>query len=519
MAARLIEKYQFTPQLEEADLIVINTCGFIQPAKEESIETILEALHRKKEGAKVVVTGCFSQRYQWELPREIPEVDLWTGVGEFGIIDKVLEKGVKTYFTNKTFLIHREPRLIFNSPYHAYVKLSEGCNQKCSFCAIPSFKGPLQSRPIKEVLEEVERLRDQGYRDLTFISQDSSSYGLDLGIKDGLIRLIEGLERIDGITGRILYLYPGTTNKRIVRAIADSSVLATYFDFPIQHISPRVLRQMGRGRSNKRLLALLELMASYPDSYIGTSIIVGHPGETIHDFQELKRFLAEFPFDRVNLFQYFDEEDTAAYRMLRKVPEEEIGRRLEELAEIVEERTRERKKRWIGRRLNGYLEGRTSDGLFYSFRPEIFAPEIDGDILINEVDLPGEGELMVGGRYSALVTQLAGEELIGILKEEVKMYRRKGDWLILKVRVQPRASRTRIVGPYEDGVKITLQAPPVEGYANQELVKFIAKGVKLPKSELELRGEKSRWKEVWIPYSPEVERRLRQFLGIEGGEG
>jgi len=412
MGYRLERKYTFTDDPASADVIVVNTCGFIQPAKEESIETILEMAQLKKPGAKLVVTGCFSQRYQKELPEEIPEVDLWTGVGEFHIIDQLIEKGVKSYFTNRTFLIGREERTIFNSPYHAYIKLGEGCNQKCSFCAIPSFKGRLQSRPIPVILDEVNRLKERGYRDFTFISQDSSSYGRDWGERGKLEELIEELDKISDITGRILYLYPQTTTPTLIEKIANSPTLATYYDLPIQHISPKVLKLMGRGDGSAER-HLLEIMERQPEGFIGTSIIVGHPGEGEREFEELKNFLSAFPFDRINIFQYSDEEGTKSSTLPEKVPPEVVEERIAQLEEIVHKKEVERKARWVGKVLEGYLEGETPDGLFYSLRPTIFAPEIDGDILINEIETTRP--LQIGARYRVKITQQAGRELLGTL--------------------------------------------------------------------------------------------------------
>jgi ribosomal protein S12 methylthiotransferase RimO len=412
MGYRLERKYTFTDDPASADVIVVNTCGFIQPAKEESIETILEMAQLKKPGAKLVVTGCFSQRYQKELPEEIPEVDLWTGVGEFHIIDQLIEKGVKSYFTNRTFLIGREERTIFNSPYHAYIKLGEGCNQKCSFCAIPSFKGRFQSRPIPVILDEVNRLKERGYRDFTFISQDSSSYGRDWGERGKLEELIEELDKISDITGRILYLYPQTTTPTLIEKIANSPTLATYYDLPIQHISPKVLKLMGRGNGSAER-HLLEIMERQPEGFIGTSIIVGHPGEGEREFEELKNFLSAFPFDRINIFQYSDEEGTKSSTLPEKVPPEVVEERIAQLEEIVHKKEVERKARWVGKVLEGYLEGETPDGLFYSLRPTIFAPEIDGDILINEIETTRP--LQIGARYRVKITQQAGRELLGTI--------------------------------------------------------------------------------------------------------
>ena len=409
MLAKLKNEYELTQDLKEADLILINTCGFINPAKEESIDTILELANGKKEDAKIVVAGCLSERYKDILPDEIPEVDIWTGVGDFGDIDKIIKSGKKKYFSPRVYLIHNDERVITGSNYHAYIKLSEGCNQKCAFCAIPSFKGRLQSRSIEEIIDEIKRLKEKGYKDFSLASQDSSSYLRDKGIKDGLERLIDEIDKIDGINVRILYLYPATTTKKLIRKIHSSKNVVNYFDIPIQHISEKMLKIMKRPGSVKRLKELLNEMKK-ENSFVRTSVIVGHPGESHKDFEELQRFLEEFKFDRVNVFAYSDEEGTAAYKRKDKLPDAVIEARVKELEKTVKKTTQESLKKYLDKEIECYLDGLTEDGLFYSARPKVWAPEVDGDILINESEIE---ELEVGKLYKVKVTELAKDQLIG----------------------------------------------------------------------------------------------------------
>ncbi len=409
MLAKLKNEYELTQDLKEADLILINTCGFINPAKEESIDTILELANEKKEDAKIVVAGCLSERYKDILPDEIPEVDIWTGVGDFGDIDKIIKSGKKKYFSPRVYLIHNDERVITGSNYHAYIKLSEGCNQKCAFCAIPSFKGRLQSRSIEEIIDEIKRLKEKGYKDFSLASQDSSSYLRDKGIKDGLERLIDEIDKIDGINVRILYLYPATTTKKLIRKIHSSKNVVNYFDIPIQHISEKMLKIMKRPGSVKRLKELLNEMKK-ENSFVRTSVIVGHPGESHKDFEELQRFLEEFKFDRVNVFAYSDEEGTAAYKRKDKLPDAVIEARVKELEKTVKKTTQESLKKYLDKEIECYLDGLTEDGLFYSARPKVWAPEVDGDILINESEIE---ELEVGKLYKVKVTELAKDQLIG----------------------------------------------------------------------------------------------------------
>ena len=408
-----LKDYEITQAPEEADIIIVNTCGFINSAKEESIETILELANEKKENAILVVTGCLSERYKDELIKEIPEVNVWSGVGDFNKIDELIKKAQKQKkvikFSNKVFLIHNEKRVITGSSYHAYIKLSEGCNQKCAFCAIPNFKGRLNSRPIEEIIEEIKYLKSLGYKDFSLASQDSSSYLRDKGIKDGLERLIDEIDKIDDINVRILYLYPATTTKRLIRKIFSSKNVVNYFDMPIQHISEKMLKIMRRPGSIKKLKEILYLMRE-EFSFVRTSVIVGHPGESEEDFKELVDFIKEYKFDRVNVFAYSDEEDTPAYKRKDKLPIEIIEKRAEILGEIVKETTKESLKKYVGKTCECFFDGLTEDNLFYTTRPKLWAPEIDGDILINESE---KENLKISDLVKVKINELAGDELIG----------------------------------------------------------------------------------------------------------
>ena len=403
-----LKDYSLTQNPQEADVIIVNTCGFINPAKEESIETILELANEKKENALLVVTGCFSERYKEILPKELPEVDIWSGVGDFDKIDTLI-KEKKSQFSPKVFLIHNEERIITGSSYHAYIKLSEGCNQKCAFCAIPNFKGKLNSREIPEIINEIKRLKEKGFKDFSLASQDSSSYLRDKGVKDGLEKLIDEIDKIEGITARILYLYPATTTKRLIRKIFASKNVQNYFDIPIQHITPKMLKIMKRPGSVEKLKSLLEEMKK-EFSFIRTSVIVGHPGESEEDFEELKNFIKEFEFDRVNVFAYSDEEDTAAFKRKDKLPQQIIDKRAKEMGKIVKQTTKKSLKKYLNKTIECYLDGLTEDELFYSVRPKLWAPEIDGDILINESE---KENLKIGNLYDVKVENLAGDQLIG----------------------------------------------------------------------------------------------------------
>jgi len=403
-----LKNYQLTQDIKEADVIIINTCGFIESAKEESINTILETIEEKKDNAILVVAGCLIERYKEELAKELPEVDIFTGVGDYGRIDELIAKK-QSQFSDEVYLIHNEDRIITNSNYHAYIKLSEGCNQKCSFCAIPGFKGRLNSRNIDEVINEIKRLKEKGYIDFSLASQDSSSYLRDKGIRDGLERLIDEIDKIDGINVRILYLYPSTTTKRLVKKILNSKNVQNYFDMPIQHITDRMLKIMKRGSSVNKLKELLHLMRE-KFSFVRTSVIIGHPGETKEDFEILKNFLKEYKFDRVNIFAYSDEEGTSAYNRKDKIEPEIIEKRIKEIQKVIDKTTRERLKLYLDKNIECFMDGLTDDELFYSVRPKLWTPEVDGDILINESEVDN---LEIGKVYNVIPNQLAKDQLIG----------------------------------------------------------------------------------------------------------
>ena len=404
-----LSRYEITDDASEADVIIVNTCGFIASAKEESVRAILETGASKKKGATLVVTGCLMQRYREELMRELPEVDLFTGVGDYDKIDEILLKK-QNLFSPQTYLQSNEERVITGSNYHAYVKISEGCNQKCSFCAIPSFKGKLKSRSLQNITDEVRRLVARGFYDFSFLSQDSSSWMRDCGRADGLIELIDAVEKIEGVkSARILYLYPSTTSNALIERIIASPVFHNYFDMPIQHISDKMLRIMKRGSGAVRIKELLALMKSAPDAFLRTGVIVGHPGEDDSDFSELCEFLSEAKFDRISAFAYSREEDTAAYEM-PQTPTKIISKRLSGIEKIIKKSIESSFTSVIGREIIASVEGVSSEGeMFFGAKMDVWDKDIDGEILINDSEL---GELEVGARYACEVTDALDGKLI-----------------------------------------------------------------------------------------------------------
>ena len=379
-----LQNYDITDDISDADVIIVNTCGFIKSAKEESIQTILEMHEARKNGSLLVVTGCLMQRYKDELIKELPEVDLFTGVADYDKIDEIILKK-QNLFSPETYLQANEERVITGSNYHAYIKISEGCNQKCSFCAIPTFKGKLKSRSLENIVNEVKNLVKKGYYDFSFLSQDSSSYMRDHGVSDGLINLINEIEKIKGVrSARILYLYPSTTSKELIERIIASPVFHNYFDMPIQHISENMLKIMKRGSGAKKIKELLNLMRNAKNSFLRTGVIVGHPGESEEDFEELCQFLEEFKFDRISAFAYSKEEDTASFEM-EQIPAKIISKRLSKIEKIT--------------------------------KKAIWDKDIDGEILINESDVK---ELEIGSLYLCEVSDVVDQKLVATIVKKAK---------------------------------------------------------------------------------------------------
>ena len=408
-----LKEYEITDDNTDADVIIVNTCGFIDAAKEESINTVLNLHDERKENSILVMSGCLSERYKEELQADMPEIDIFTGVGDYEKIYELIASKQSTFSPEVYLATETSGRVITGSNYHAYIKIAEGCNQACSFCAIPSFKGKLHSRSLSSITKEVENLVTQGFYDFSFISQDSSSYGRDMKLSNGLIELIKGVEAIEGVkSARILYLYPSTTTFALIDAIADSEVFQTYYDMPIQHIDDTMLKIMKRGFGEKKTIELLEYMKGKPGAFLRTSLIAGHPGESEGSFQRLCDFMETFEFDRFNTFHYSNEETTAAYNM-EQIDEETIDQRAQILGSIAEKSTRKSLEKMVGKTVTVVIDGESDEHEYLlSARPLIWAVDIDGEILINDTsDLPVE----YGKRYEAKVTELVGDQLLATL--------------------------------------------------------------------------------------------------------
>ncbi|HHH51692.1 MAG TPA: MiaB/RimO family radical SAM methylthiotransferase, partial [Campylobacterales bacterium] len=348
------------------------------------------------------------------LQRDLPEIDIFTGVGDYEQIDKLIAQKKGAVFSPEVYLANENSdRVITGSNTHAYIKMAEGCNQNCSFCAIPSFKGRLHSRTIESIVKEIKALVSKGFYEFSFISQDSSSFGRDMGLKDGLIDVIKAIEAIDGVkVARILYLYPSTTSFELIDTIAESKIFQTYYDMPIQQIDDSMLKVMRRGFGEKKTIELLERMKSKPNAFIRTSIIAGHPGESDKAFDRVCKFMREFKFDRFNVFQYSNEETTPAFTM-KPIEDKVIEERVEILEEIAQETTQHSLQNMIGQTIDVILEGESDEHEYIlSARPTLWAKDIDGDILINDTsDLP----IRFGDLYQAKITSIAGDRLLATL--------------------------------------------------------------------------------------------------------
>ncbi|STP13038.1 MiaB-like tRNA modifying enzyme YliG [Helicobacter mustelae] len=415
----VLKEYKIIDDPSSADVIIINTCGFIQSAKEESIGMILKMAQERKEGALIVASGCLTQRYQKELREQIPEIDIITGVGDYDRIDEMIEqrRGISS---DRVFLAdEKKERIITGSRIHAYIKISEGCNQACSFCSIPSFKGKLKSRSIESVLKEIQNLSQRGYQDFTFIAQDSSSYLRDHGVKDGLVQLIGAIEE-QGLarSARMLYLYPSTTTPHLIAVIRDSKIFQNYFDMPIQHIHAKMLKRMKRGASKERHIELLHAMRAVPDSFVRSTIIIGHPGESEEEFAELCSFLEDFVFDRLNVFAFSSEEGSAADLMEEKIPTKIINQRIKKIEQILKKQQKRILNSMIGKQYEVLLEGKSAiSEYFYSARALPWAPEVDGEILINDSEL--DTLALDPGYYLAQITEVRDGMIFGRVVERL----------------------------------------------------------------------------------------------------
>lgn len=402
-----------------ADVIVVNTCSFIQPATEESIDTVLEMAGHKRTGncKKLVVTGCMVQRFGRSLEDELPEVDHFLGTGEYHRIDEVLMARAgqaPKSFVDTPLYIHDEmaPRINSWLPHSAYLKISEGCDHRCAFCIIPTLRGKMRSRTIASLVAEAQRLAEQGVVEINLVSQDSTAYGRDLGDEADLGLLLRALAKVDGIRWiRLHYAYPIGMPESLFRAIAEEEKVVPYLDMPLQHASGPMLKAMRRGVTREGQERILERVRRFvPDIAIRTTFIVGFPGETDEDFAVLQDFVTQQKFDRVGVFTYFQEDGTPAAALPGQVEEKVKKARQKQLMKVQAEISRKKHKALVGKELDVLVDGPSKESeLVLTGRLATQAPDVDGLVYLSEVG----PDVRPGQIRRVRITKATAHDLVG----------------------------------------------------------------------------------------------------------
>lgn len=398
--------FGITPHADKAEVIIVNTCGFIDEAKQESINHIIEMGNLKHGGAcrLLVVTGCLSERYKAELINELPEVDLFWGVSDHrGLIERILALCGK-----KANGICTEPaRLLTTPPYRAYLRIADGCDNRCSYCAIPSIRGPRKSVPMEVLIKEAQSLVKGGVLELTVIAQDTSAYGIDIYGKPMLCELLTDLSKIEGLAWiRVLYTYPDTVDERLIDTIVNNDKIVNYIDMPIQHIDPDILTAMNRRGESAHIQKIIDYIRHAADNFIiRSTVIVGFPGETEEQFSRLAEFVAKGAFDRLGAFAYSQEEGTKASIMPHQIPDAVKKARLHEIMSIQQAVSKRRNASRIGSVARTLIEG-GGEGFSYG-RSYAEAPEVDGMIMI------GSGEPEIGSFVDVKITSASEYDVRG----------------------------------------------------------------------------------------------------------
>ncbi|MDD6197198.1 MAG: 30S ribosomal protein S12 methylthiotransferase RimO [[Clostridium] aminophilum] len=413
--------YQLTDDDQEADVVIVNTCAFIDAAKEESINTILD-MARLKEDAKcqaLVVTGCMAERYKKEVLKEIPEVDAVLGTTTYGEISKVLrrlqngEKHIEVY-EDLSRMPEDDHRVFTTGSAYSYLKIAEGCNKRCTYCIIPYLRGPYRSEPMVKLISQAKKIAENGVKELILVAQETTLYGTDLSQKKMLPTLLRELGRIEGLEWiRLQYCYPEEITDEIIEAIAKEPKVCHYIDLPIQHASDRILKRMGRRTTHDEIISRIHRIRELiPDVALRTTLISGFPGETEEDHQILMDFVREVEFDRLGVFTYSQEEDTPAAAMEDQIPEEVKERRRDEIMALQQEIAFRKEKEKIGSEMRVMVEGRMPEEDYgfgvYTCRTYMDAPNIDSQIFVHS-----ERDLMSGDFIRCTVTDSDGYDLIG----------------------------------------------------------------------------------------------------------
>lgn len=402
--------YKIVNNEEEADILVVNTCGFIESAKEEAINTILEMAEYKKKRCKYLIAmGCLVQRYKEELEKAIPEVDLWIKYDSYDTIWEQIEKVIKPEKVEKKELDFLD-RTITTGENYAYLRIAEGCSNFCTYCAIPKIRGKFVSRKIEDVIEEAKKLAKEGYQELIVIAQDTTKYGIDLYNEPKLAKLLKELCKIDEIKWiRFLYSYPETITDELIKVVKEEPKICKYFDIPIQHIADPVLKRMNRKSNGESIRKLIKkLRKEIPNVVIRTTVMVGFPGETKEDFEELYNFIKEAKFDRLGAFSYSKEEGTPAERLAGQIHWVTKKSRYNKIMKLQQQVVEEKQKELIEKELEVLIETKTFDNNYYVGRSYREVPDIDGLIYFPMVEKELQGKFV-----KCKITDVQGYDLIG----------------------------------------------------------------------------------------------------------
>ena len=418
------EGHELTSRADEAEVLVVNTCSFIEPAQKESVDAILEMAEHKKFGSakKLIVAGCLVERYRDQILSQIPEVDAVVGTGEVQRILEAVHGELRVLPAEPpAFLYHHlTPRILTTPKHAAYIKVAEGCDHPCSFCIIPQLRGKFRSRRFESVVREAESLAANGTREITLIGQDTTSYGEDLGMRGGLAQLLARLAEIAELLWvRFLYAYPNRVTQDLLDTLAAHPRLAKYLDMPLQHASRDVLARMKRGSHSDAFLKLLErIRATVPGVSLRTSFIVGFPGETEKDFEELCHFARVGQFDWMGVFEYSDVDNAGSFALDAKLDPAVVTDRRNRLMAIQKKISRERQRRWKGRTETALLEGPSPDNpLVWEARLQGMAPEIDGKLYLTDIELPDGRLADAGDAVRVEIIKTDTYDLIGKVSE------------------------------------------------------------------------------------------------------
>jgi ribosomal protein S12 methylthiotransferase len=419
------EGYELTPRADDAEILVVNTCSFIEAAQKESVDAILEMAEHKKFGAakKLIVAGCLVERYRDQILEQVPEVDAVVGTGEVERIIEAVEGDLRLLPAQPPAFLYHDltPRILTTPKHQAYIKIAEGCDHPCTFCIIPQLRGTFRSRRFESVVREAENLAAAGTREVTLIGQDTTSYGEDLGLRDGLAQLLERLAQVEDLLWvRFLYAYPNRVTQKLLDTLAAHPRLAKYVDMPLQHASRNVLARMKRGSHGDAFLKMLDRMrTTIPGVALRTSFIVGFPGETDADFRELCDFVKAAEFDWMGVFPYSDVDNASSFALDGKVDEDTIRERQSRLMEIQQKISARKLRRFRGHRVTALVEGPSKDTpLVWEARLEGMAPEIDGKLYLNDIEISGTTiSSRPGDVVTAEITETHEYDMVGRVVE------------------------------------------------------------------------------------------------------